>query len=223
MPPYGDEQCSAINPFYAVPEILCAGGQGPFGTGVCYGDSGGFIGFEDGRNPGTWYQAGVAAWTMSDCNPMYPSGFTRVRSFLTWILDTAKELANCPAGTQFSNDLMECVGNPITTTTTGPTRTSSSSSSQPTQSPNPCPDFAFCQNGTSSCAPGYQQFKTSTFVRCDPCPPGTYKDNFGNDPCYTCPPNVVCTSIKQSHCVGEVPPSRYNTPPSMFRCALATD
>ncbi|XP_063907580.1 brachyurin-like [Zophobas morio] len=59
-----------------IPSIVCTSGENE--TGSCSGDSGGPLVFDD-------VQIGVVSFGVIFCMPSYPSGFTRITSFLEWI------------------------------------------------------------------------------------------------------------------------------------------
>ncbi|XP_076995717.1 putative serine protease 47 [Tamandua tetradactyla] len=62
-------------------EMLCAGDFSS-GKSICYGDSGGPLVCQLSS---TWVLVGLASWSLDCRPPVYPSVFTRVAYFATWI------------------------------------------------------------------------------------------------------------------------------------------
>jgi len=63
--------------------MLCAGGNGKAG---CQGDLGGPLACEIKGNSKTLVLRGIASWGDEECSGNYPSVFTRVTSYVNWIL-----------------------------------------------------------------------------------------------------------------------------------------
>lgn len=71
-----------------LPNQLCAGGDG---RDACQGNSGGplvnsFVGTEQGRVQ--WYQEGIVSHGIRCGLVGYPGIYTRISSYIPWILDT---------------------------------------------------------------------------------------------------------------------------------------
>ncbi|XP_021943330.1 chymotrypsinogen A [Folsomia candida] len=67
------------------PNILCTS---EMGKSVCHVDSGGGIDF---RSNGRWYAVGVTSAGGTGCRTHYPNIFTKVSSYLDWIIGTTGE------------------------------------------------------------------------------------------------------------------------------------
>uniref|UniRef100_A0A9L0IY72 Zinc finger protein 169 n=1 Tax=Equus asinus TaxID=9793 RepID=A0A9L0IY72_EQUAS len=67
-------------------EMLCAGDFST-GTAICRGDSGGPLVCD---LPDAWVLVGLASWGLDCRHPVYPSVFTSVAHFASWIADTQR-------------------------------------------------------------------------------------------------------------------------------------
>ncbi|XP_023483351.2 putative serine protease 47 [Equus przewalskii] len=67
-------------------EMLCAGDFST-GTAICRGDSGGPLVCD---LPDAWVLVGLASWGLDCWHPVYPSVFTSVAHFASWIADTQR-------------------------------------------------------------------------------------------------------------------------------------
>merc|ERR1712113_1285260 len=77
------------NKFEINPDLqVCAGGER--GKSACKGDSGGglFINDEDG---GPWYLFGIVSYGGFDCEAEVPEAYTRVSSYVDWIVAQMKK------------------------------------------------------------------------------------------------------------------------------------
>ena len=70
-----------IHPFH-----VCVGDRKEGKTGSCNGDSGGPLSC---RVNGKWKLAGVTSWGVANCDPAYPSIYTKVSYYLDWIKKTS--------------------------------------------------------------------------------------------------------------------------------------
>ncbi|WP_043991399.1 serine protease [Vibrio sp. AND4] len=83
--PLSDSECMSMIPTFKPQESLCANGfPGRVYTGICSGDSGGPLTYQDGN--GDYQQIGVVSYGSSKCeSPVIPSVFTEVLNYVPWI------------------------------------------------------------------------------------------------------------------------------------------
>ena len=83
--PLTDSQCSSLVSGFNSQESLCANGfQDRDYTGICSGDSGGPLTYQD--NNGNYQQIGIVSYGSSRCeSPAIPSVFTEVLNYTPWI------------------------------------------------------------------------------------------------------------------------------------------
>lgn len=63
--------------------MICAVGANNPEDNVCTGDSGGPLVIE--KDAGVYVQVGVVSFSPARCNSGWPSGFTRISSYIDWI------------------------------------------------------------------------------------------------------------------------------------------
>ncbi|MGR5169719.1 S1 family peptidase [Vibrio owensii] len=83
--PLTDSQCSSLVSGFNSQESLCANGfPNRAYTGICSGDSGGPLTYQDGS--GNYQQIGIVSYGSSVCeSPAIPSVFTEVLNYTPWI------------------------------------------------------------------------------------------------------------------------------------------
>ncbi|XP_046640853.1 chymotrypsin-like protease CTRL-1 [Daphnia pulicaria] len=124
---------SLCQSYYSVPiteSMMCTSGGNS--NGICGGDNGGPLNLK--QPDGTWKQIGIASfWSAAGCQMGYPSGYTRLSSYSTWVQQIIAP------GSDFSTTplmIRTTLTTTIKTTPTGtPTTTQTISQSTSTKSP----------------------------------------------------------------------------------------
>lgn len=89
IPLFENQVCKDRLKVNVVPSQLCAGGVD--GKDACSGDSGGPLmrKIESSDTPqAQWFLEGIVSWGSGCGKPGYPAIYTRVPSYIKWILDT---------------------------------------------------------------------------------------------------------------------------------------
>lgn len=74
-------------------KLLCAVSHETSNYTICHGDSGGPLFVEEINGNLSYVQLGIVSFvSKAGCNARIPVGFTKIKSYLPWILKKAKEL-----------------------------------------------------------------------------------------------------------------------------------
>ena len=84
-----ETQCGSYPTNGYLPEQMLCAAEISLGKDSCQGDSGGPLAVEV---RGSWTLAGIVSWGYGCADPLYPGVYTRVTSYLDWIVSEAPDL-----------------------------------------------------------------------------------------------------------------------------------